>query len=457
MRTRRGIAAEAGRPATIGRRRFLGASAAGVLAAGGAAGAAALDPARAPATFPAVVPAGALRAAERVRVAVAGIRGRGRSHATELAGIRDVEVAALVDVDTRILPERAAEIERRTGKRPATHKDYRVFLDDRSIDAIAIATPDHWHAPMGIAACRAGKDVFVEKPCSHNIREGRLLVEAARKYGRVVQHGTQSRSGGIFEEARDLLASGKLGKVRVAKVINSQRRADIGRAEDCDPPEGVDYDLWLGPAPLRPFNPNRFHYNWHWFWDYGTGDLGNDGVHAVDYARWLLGVEDPVAVSASGAKLYFQDDQETPDTQTVTFEFGDRHLIYEMRIWTPYHENGMENGAVLYGDDGWLAISPQGWRVTFKGNEKGPEATGGRRSESHFQNWIDCVRSRGRPRADILEGHLSSRLSHLGNIATRVGRRLLFDAKTETFVGDPEANGLLGREYRKGFEIPDPV
>jgi predicted dehydrogenase len=394
---------------------------------------------------------------ERIRVAVVGLRGRGRNHATGFAELKDVEVASVCDVDLRLVPQVAAEVAKIQGRKPDGLQDFRRLLDDRSIDAISIATPDHWHALATILACQAGKDVYVEKPCSHNLREGRLMVEASRKYSRVVQHGTQSRSGETFLTALEFLRTKKLGRVLTAKAINRQLRDNIGRKKDEPTPEGVDYNLWLGPAPERPFNPNRFHYNWHWFWDYGTGDLGNDGVHAVDYARWMLGAEDPLAVSASGAKLHFEDDQETPDTQTVTFEFKSCHLTYEMRIWSPYGEHGMENGAVLYGENGCLELSPHGWRVIWKDNVPGPTGQPSGRSEAHFQNFIDCMRSRKRPNADILEGHLSSRLSHLGNIATRVGRRLRFDATTESIIGDDEANRLLGREYRPAFRIPDPV
>lgn len=432
----------------IGRRRFLGASArasVGALASSAILGAA--PSARAAPGDP----------NERIRVAVLGVRGRGRSHVEGFAEIDGVEVAAVCDPDRRVLDGAADEAMKRQGRAPEKLQDFRSLLDDRSIDALSIATPDHWHALATIWGSQAGKDVYVEKPCSHNIREGRRMVEAARKYERIVQHGTQSRSGETFFSALEYLSSKPLGEIRVAKVVNSQLRANIGRATDADPPREVDYDLWLGPAPKRPFNPNRFHYNWHWNWDYGTGDIGNDGVHAIDYARWLLGVEDPVAVSASGAKLHFDDDQETPDTQTVTFEFPGRHLIYEMRIWTPYGEHGMENGAILYGEKGYLEINPHGWRVFFKGNEPGPTGKGASRGPEHFKNFTDCMRSRAKPNAEILDGHLSSRLSHLGNIATRVGRRLEFDAATETFPKDEEANALLSRSYRKPFTVPEEV
>jgi predicted dehydrogenase len=272
---------------------------------------------------------------ERIRVAVLGVRGRGRSHAAGFASLENVEVAALCDPDLRVLPGVARSVEERQSSRPKTLQDFRAVLDDPAIDAISIATPDHWHAPATVWACRAGKDVYVEKPCSHNLREGRLMVAAAREHARVVQHGTQSRSGETFRSAIEFLKSNPLGTIRVAKAINCQRRADIGHKADSEVPKEVDYDLWLGPAPERPFNENRFHYNWHWHWDYGTGDLGNDGVHAIDYARWMLGVENPLAISASGGKLFFDDDQQTPDTQVVTYEFERCHLVYEMRIWTP--------------------------------------------------------------------------------------------------------------------------
>jgi len=435
----------------IDRRRFITTSMQGTA---GLAASVAL--ASSPVAAPAIL-GRALGANERVRIATIGVRGRGRNHAESFASFDDVEVAAICDVDRRVMPELAGRIATRRGTQPRLVSDLRRVIDDASIDAVSIATPDHWHALATIWACQAGKDVYVEKPCSHTIGEGRRMVEAARKYARIVQHGTQSRSGEVFHRAKAYLDSGKLGKVLVAKVINSQLRADIGKQSDCEPPADVDYDLWLGPAPKRAFNPNRFHYNWHWCWDYGTGDLGNDGVHAVDYARWLLGVEDPIAVSASGAKLHFDDDQETPDTQHVTFEFAGKHLVYEMRIWSPYNEHGMENGAIFYGEDGCLELSPHGFRVFGRGNEAGPTEPGGARGEAHFRNFIDCVRSRETPNAEIREGHLSSRLAHLGNIATRVGRRLRFDAEREEFAGDDDANRLLKREYRKGFEVPDTV
>jgi predicted dehydrogenase len=294
----------------------------------------------------------------------------------------------------------------------------------------------------------------VEKPLSHTISEGRLLINLARKYGRIVQHGTQSRSLKGLMEAIEYLRSGKLGKIRMAKAINCQLRGPIGRKPDTEAPPNVNYDLWLGPAPKRPFNPNRFHYNWHWFWDYGTGDTGNDGIHQLDIARWGLGVEMPKAVSCSGGQLFYDDDHETPDTQIATFEYDDVYLMFEMRLWTPYPHEGHDNGNIFYGDNGTMSIGREGWQVTFKDGKAGPG--GPRGGESHIANFIKAVRSRkvSDLNAGVEVWHYSAALCHFANIAMRVGRRLTFDANLERFIGDAEANTYLTKQYRKGFELP---
>jgi predicted dehydrogenase len=275
----------------------------------------------------------------------------------------------------------------------------------------------------------------------------------------VVQHGTQSRSAAHCQSAVEFLRSGQLGRILMAKAVNNQKRANIGHAKDGPPPPGVNYDMWLGPAPKRAFNPNRFHYNWHWFWDYGTGDLGNDGVHQVDVARWGLGVEYPTAVSGSGAKLHFDDDQETPDTQVVTFEFPGCQLLYEMRLWAPYNDHGFSNGNVFYGEKGVLSLGHDGWHVTWADNKPGPRRGPSDRDEAHRRNFIDCVKARtpDKLNAEIREGHLSALLCHGGNIACRLGRRLEFDEATESFRHDNEANALRTREYRAPYVVPDQV
>jgi hypothetical protein len=255
-------------------------------------------------------------------------------------------------------------------------------------------------------------------------------------------------------DAVEYMQSGKLGKIRMAKAINSQLRGPIGTVPDSEAPAHVNYDLWLGPAPKRPFNSNRFHYKWHWFWDYGTGDAGNDGIHQIDIARWGLGVKLPKAVSCSGGQLFYNDDHETPDTQVATFEYEDVYLMYEMRLWTPYPLEGHDNGNIFYGDNGTMSIGRRGWQVTFKGDKEGPG--GSRGGGSHTSNFIKAVRSRkvSDLNADVEVGHYSAALCHMANISMRVGRRLKFDAERERFIDDAVANRYLTKQYRKGYELP---
>jgi predicted dehydrogenase len=401
-----------------------------------------------------VMPFSKVRGAnEDLRVGVAGIRGRGNGLANEFNDLDGVRIVALCDVDSNVLEQRVKQYKDRN-QSVTGYGDYRRMLEDKSIDIIAVATPDHWHVPIAAASIIAGKDVYVEKPISHTITEGRLLINLARKHGKMVQHGTQIRSTEGTIEAIKYLKSGKLGKIRMAKAINCQLRGPIGRVADSETPPGVNYDLWLGPAPKRPFNKNRFHYNWHWFWDYGTGDTGNDGIHQIDIARWGLGVEMPKAVSCSGGQLFYDDDHQTPDTQVATFEYDDVYLMFEMRLWTPYGLEGHDNGDIFYGDEGTLSIGRKGWQVTFKNGKEGPG--GPRGSYKHAQNFVDAVRSRkaGDLYAGVEVGHCSAALCHMANIAMRVGHRLKFDAVNERFIDDAEANAYLTKQYRKGYELP---
>ncbi|MBN2595051.1 MAG: Gfo/Idh/MocA family oxidoreductase [Sedimentisphaerales bacterium] len=386
-------------------------------------------------------------------VGVVGIRGRGNGLANEFNDLDGVRIVALCDVDSNVLEQRVKQYRDRN-QSVTGYDDYRRMLEDKSIDIIAIATPDHWHVPMAAASIIAGKDVYIEKPMSHTIAEGHLLINLARKHGKMVQHGTQIRSTDGTIEAIEYLKSGKLGKIRMAKAINCQLRGPIGHEPDSETPPGVNYDLWLGPAPKRPFNKNRYHYNWHWFWDYGTGDTGNDGIHQIDIARWGLGVEIPKAVSCSGTQLFYDDDHETPDTQVAAFEYDDVYLMYEMRLWTPYGLEGHDNGDIFYGDEGTLSIGRNGWRVTFKNGKEGPGGLRG--SYKHAQNFVDVVRSRKASDlyAGVEVGHCSAALCHIANIAMRVGRRLKFDAENERFIDDAEANTYLTKQYRKGYELP---
>jgi predicted dehydrogenase len=403
---------------------------------------------------------------EKFIVACMGVRGRGRSLLYGFAEMPDVEVKTICDVDTRLFEECAKATEERQGKRPGVERDFRRLLDDKDLDAIVMGTPTHWHAIPTILACQAGKHVYVEKPASHNLREGQAMLEASRKYKRVVQVGIQSRSGRNYEEACDYIGTGALGKVMIAKGWESARQGDIGHPADEPVPEGVDYDMWLGPAPKRPFNRNRFHSRWRWFFDYGCGDLGNDGVHRTDYARRGLAAafeaqgktlpEWPTAVAASGGKFFFDDAQEWPDTLVVTWDYPGAILMYEMRLWSKPPYEGFTEGAVVYGENGSVVIGNGEWRAV---DDKGKIVASGASEkadddERHKRDFFECIKNGAQPRCDMAIGHVASGLIHLGNIAWRTNRKLQFDAQREEFVNDSEANRLLARTYRKPWALP---
>jgi predicted dehydrogenase len=426
----------------IGRRTFLGVSGALALAGRGAGALAAGSP------------------AERVRVAVIGVRNRGIDLAREFAGSKNAEVVAVCDIDDAMFAKPVQAVEKIAGKAPRTEKDFRRLLDDKNIDAVAIAAPDHWHAMLTVLACQAGKDVYCEKPASHDVVEGRRMVEAARKYRRVVQLGSQRRSSPEVRNAVEYVRSGALGDVGMARAWVHQKRVNIGHGQPGPVPKGVDYAMWQGPAPDRPFMANRFHYNWHWFWVWGTGELGNNGIHGVDVARWGLGVDAPLTVTSGGGKYVFDDDQEVPDTQIVTWEFPKACVVWEHRMWSSHGLEGDHFGVAFYGDKGTLILGSNGWRVEDpdgKAPTKPPGEKGRLLTAPHVENFLECVRSRQTPNADIELGHLSTRLCHLGNIAHRVGRKLTFDPAREAFKDAPEANRLLAREYGSRFEMPSQV
>ena len=435
----------------MNRRQFLGSSAknAAGVAAGVAAGMVGLGSAAAKAA-----------PGERVTVGVIGVRSQGKSLAATMASLPEVDVRAVCDIDEGQLPSVIRVVEEAQGARPRAERDFRRVLDDPAIDAVVIATPDHWHAMMTILACQAGKDVYVEKPVSHNIAEGERMLAAARKHQRVVQSGLQQRSGAHFQSAVEQVRSGRLGQVNLAKAWIVHRRKPIGFKKDAQAPEGVDYDLWLGPAPQRPFNPNRFHHNWHWFWDYGTGELGNWGVHLLDVARWGLNVELPTRVTATGGKYYFHDDQETPDTQIVTYDYPTANrsqgpgktIVWEHRLWHTHGIEGRSAAVAFYGENGTLVVDRGGWKIYDSREPLTSDSS--EQARAHCQNFIDCVRTRGAPTADLEIGCTSSALCHLGNIAQRLGRQVQFDPATMTFGADEEAGRLLTREYRAPWQLP---
>ena len=392
---------------------------------------------------------------DKVSLALVGVRGRGRTLTEYFARMPDVNIAYICDVDRNVVEPALKIVEEAKGRRPPLVEDLRRVLDDRTVDGIVVATPIHWHAPATILACEAGKDVYVEKPVSHNIREGRLMVQAARKHQRIVQVGTQARSRPVTIRFVEYVRSGKIGEVHMAKVWNCQMRSNIGHKADEPVPPGINYDLWTGPIPMLPFNRNRFHGTVNWHWHYGAGDLGNDGVHWIDVARWALGLGFPTEVSGMGRKLYFDDDQQTPDTQTLVFNYPKRVLLYEMRLWNSYRMNGGQNGVEVYGTEGKAVaqyfdeLRRYGYRV-YDGADRlvHQEVEERRDSDNHYSSFVECMRTRRRPNADIEEGHLSTALCHLGNIATRTGRTLRFDPERESILDDAQATGHLTRQYR---------
>ncbi|MCH2372873.1 MAG: Gfo/Idh/MocA family oxidoreductase [Planctomycetes bacterium] len=399
---------------------------------------------------------------ERMNVAVIGLGGMGRYHTKALLERPDVHIKILCDVDQNRAREQAGVIEKQTGKRPAIESDYRRVYDNRDIHAVTIATPHHWHMPTAIPALQAGKDLYLEKPGSHVFREGRLLVEAAKKYGRIVQHGTQMRSSEVTKRAGEVLESGILGEIKMSKAWNVQGHRPIPPTSDTPVPNGVDYDMWLGPAPKRPFNSNRFHGKWNWFTDYGNGDIGGDGIHDLDMARWGLGVTThPVRITAHGSRIELPGERQFPDNMSVAYHYAEgKVLLYEDRGFAPYGMHGFDSGNAFYGTKGYMIFSRRGYfQVYFdrKGEEKGPGMKGDRGHPTHMHNFVDCVRSRKQTIAPAEVAHLSCGLVHLGETAYRAGRVLHFEPQSETIKGDPEANALLTKEYRSPWTIPDTV
>jgi len=442
-----------------------------------------------------------LGANDRVVVANIGIRGQGDSLKRGFARLPNVEVKTLCDVDENLFATRAQDPELKDVAtfRPGYQRDLRRVFDDKDVDAVIIATPNHWHALATIWGLQAGKHVYVEKPSTHTVWEGRKMVEAASRYGKLVQVGTMNRSRPAVREAIKFLHDGGIGEVYMARGLCFKPRPSIGKYADGAMAPGekyklnvesreyeptydnaylanVSYDLWLGPAPVRPFNRNRFHYNWHWHWDYGNGDTGNQGPHQFDIARWgLRKNEHPARIRSGGGYFGDESSQETPNLHSTIFEYGDgKILAFGTRGGYPNEEGSQRIGNLFYGTKGWVWIDGDGrkWQSYFgRKDEKGPGADvpktqGGSdplvltsTEYPHYQNFIDAIRAND-PQllaCDALEGHLSSSLPHLANVSYRVGRALAFDGRTESIVGDAEANKLLTREYRKPYVIPDKV
>jgi predicted dehydrogenase len=385
---------------------------------------------------------------DKIHIAVIGFNGRGMNHIDEYVKRPDVEIVALCDVDNRVLERGIAAVDKKGGGKPKGYQDIRKLLEDKSIDAVSIATPNHWHSLAGIWAMQHGKDVYVEKPVSHNVHEGRVLVEVSRKTDKICQAGTQSRSHKACKEAMEYIHSGKIGKVTLSRGLCYKRRESIGKvAADQPVPEGVDYDVWLGPAPQKPVHRQRFHYDWHWFWDYGCGDLGNQGIHQMDIARWALNRDTlPNSVMSVGGRFGYEDDGETPNTELSFFDYGDAQLIFEVRGLKTDPYKGADIGNIVYGSEGYVVFTANYGKAAAFDNAgtKLVEFAGG---GDHFGNFLDAVRSRKREQqnAEILEGHLSSALCHLGNISYRLGSPQPFNPKTKAFGDNKEAYETFGR------------
>jgi predicted dehydrogenase len=403
-----------------------------------------------------------LGANDRVNVAVIGLGRRSADHITSLAKLPKAHIAAVCDVNQAAQERAVALVEKLTGQKPKVYGDMRKLFDDRDVEAVTMATPNHWHALSTIWACQAGKDVYVEKPACHNPFEGARMIEAARHYRRIVQVGSQGRSKPYRHRAIELLRQGAIGDIYMVKGVCYKRRKSIGRTPVQPVPAGIDWDQFLGPAPMRPFTMNRYEYNWHWFWDTGNGDIGNQGVHEVDFARWALGQGLPQAVVSTGGKYVYDDEQETPNTQIANFDYGKAEIVFEVRGLPSQPDENVMIGDLVYGSDGFMAVDQTGYRV-YKGEDKVKvkeekidlqEAVD---PTPHFDNFLQVVRSRrvADLAAPVDDGVTSANLCHLANISYRLKRRLPFDRAKGVFPGDAEANALLTRKYRAPYIVPE--
>lgn len=404
---------------------------------------------------------------EKLAVAVIGTNGRGLAHIECLTGIPGAEIAYICDVDDRAIAKGIKETLKQQKAEPKGIKDFRKVLEDKSIDAVTIATPDHWHAPMAILALAAGKHVYCEKPCSHNPAEGELLMAAVGKSGRVFQMGNQRRSFPNMQQAMKELHDGIIGKVYFARAWYDNKRGSIGHGKPVPVPSWLDYELWQGPAPRREFRSNLVHYNWHWFWNWGTGEALNNGTHEVDVCRWALGVDWPSRVSSNGGRYQFQDDWETPDTQVIGWDYAEgKTITWEGRSCNSYPVEGMDRGSMVYGTEGAALLDGNNYTIFDKKNKKAKAVKGNSQGDAtntvsasgidldrlHVKNFLDSIRSGSQPNSPIAEGHKSVAMLHLGNIAWRIGRQLQIDPANGHIQNDADATKLWSRQYEPGWE-----
>jgi predicted dehydrogenase len=394
---------------------------------------------------------------EKVIVGIIGCNGRGMNHIAGYLALPNAEIGYICDVDRRAVEKGIAAVAKKQARKPQGFADLRHLLEQRDLDAVSIATPDHWHAPAAILACAAGKHVYVEKPGSHNGHESELLVAASRKYKRVVQMGNQRRSWPWVIESIAALHGGELGKLYFARAWYTNHRPSIGHGRTVPVPDWLNYELWQGPAPERPYKDNILHYNWHWFWNWGTGELGNNGVHALDLARWGLKADLPRRVTCGGNRYHYQDDWETPDTYVAMFDFGDHGIAWEGQSCDPRGFEGAGFGVDFYGEKGCMAIAGTHSRIYDLNDKLVREITDEHTDlfhfdSLHFGNFLAGIREGTPLNAEIEEGQRSTLLCHLGNIAWRSGRTINFDPESRGIVGDKAAAKLWHREYRRGWE-----
>lgn len=405
-------------------------------------------------------------AGDVIRVAVIGCNSRGASMAGTFAKQPDTQVIFICDVEDIALQKGIKAVKDVTGTEPKGIRDFRKILDDKNLDAVYIAAPDHWHAPAAILSCKAGKHVYVEKPLSHNPREGELVVEAAEKYKRIVQIGTQRRSWPVLTQGMAELKGGVIGKVYMAKAWYANTRGPIGVGKVVPVPSTLDYELWQGPAPRRPYKDNLIHYNWHWFWNWGTGEALNNGTHDIDIIRWGLGLDYPTKVNSVGARYVFKDDWETPDTQVITFEAPGATVLWEGRSCNGSYNDKRSRGVIFHGENGSLHTGDNSYIIYDNKNKLVKEVksdiimTGGLSTTSpgedldalHVANFLENIRNNRKPFADALNGHKSTLWMQLGNIAQRVGHTINIDPVNGHIISDNEAMKLWTRDYEKGWE-----
>lgn len=419
------------------------------------------------AALPVWVRAGTASPSNRVRIAVVGTNSRGLDHIAALAGLENAEIAYVCDVEDGALAKGMAEAAKYPGVQPKALKDFRRALEDKTLDAITIAAPDHWHTPMAVMAMAAGKHVYVEKPCSQNPHEGEILLKAIARYGKQVQMGNQRRSFPTVMTAIKEIHDGVIGRAYFAKAWYENNRASIGTGKEIPVPSTLDYELWQGPAPRRPYKSNLIHYNWHWFWHWGTGEAANNGTHELDVCRWALGVDFATKVTSTGGRYRYKDDWQTPDTQVIGWDFaGEKSITWEGRSCNAYRTEGLGRGVIVFGTEGSALMEGNNYTVFDSDGKKVKAVTeaaegdstsirsanGTRLDQKHFANFIDAVKSGAALNSPISEGHKSVMLPHLGNISQRVGRSLDCDASNGHILNDAEAMKLWQRTYEPGWE-----